>query len=59
MKRVVLDPIMCGHFKIKELQKEKWLGDMFTGSLKQSSMGTIKDREKKVRRACYEIVSIV
>ena len=44
---------------MKELKKEKWLGDQFTGSLKQSVMATIKDREGKVRRASYEIVNIV
>ena len=58
-KRVMKNPIMCGEFKMKELEKEKWLGDQFTGSLKQSVIATIKDREGKVRRAAYEIVNIV
>ena len=57
-ERASINPIMCGQFKMKELQKEKWLGDQFTGSLKQSVMATIKDREGKVRRASYEIVNI-
>ena len=57
--RASIHPIMCGQFQMKELQKEKWLGDQFTGSLKQSVMATIKDREGKVRKASYEIVSIV
>ena len=52
-KRVSENPIMCGQFKMKELQKEICLGDKFTGSLKQSVLATIKDREGKVRRASY------
>ena len=54
-----MNPIMCGEFQMLELEKEKWLGDQFSGSLKQSVMATIKDREGKTRRASYEILNIV
>ena len=50
---------MCGEFIMKELGQEKWLGDMFASGLKESVMATIKSREGKVRRAAFEIMSLV
>ena len=58
-KRLKDRPIMCGEFVMNELTEEKWLGDYLTESLKGSVMLTIKKRESKIRRACFEIVNIV
>ena len=38
---------------MKELGEEKWLGDLFSGNLKESVMATITSRQGKVRRAAY------
>ena len=57
--RLTLSPAMCGNFLMKELCQEKWLGDMFSGGLRESVLATIKSREGKVRRAAFEIMSIV
>ena len=57
--RLALSPAMCGDFTMKELVEEKWLGDMLSGSLKESVIATIRSREGKVRRAAFEIMNIV
>ena len=58
-KRTMLNPVMCGDWQVKEMQKEKWLGDWFCNGLQESVMATIKDRAPKLRRASFEIMNIV
>ena len=50
---------MCGDWQVKELDKDKWLGDMFSNGLQESVMRTIEDRAPKVRRASFKIMNIV
>ena len=57
--RLTLSPAMCGDVCMQELGQEKWLGDMFTGGLKELVMATITSRQGKVRRAALEIMNIV
>ena len=52
-------PIKVGDWVVKELQKEKWLGDQLCNGLSRSVMATIQNRAPKIRRAAYEILNIV
>ena len=58
-ERVKKNPVKCGDWEVKEMEKEKWLGDWFTNGLQESVMATIRDRAPKIRRASFEIVNIV
>ena len=59
-KSMEISPIMCGDFLMKEKVTDKWLGDIFhQGGLAASVIATIKDREPKVKAACYEAAAIV
>ena len=53
------NPIMVGDWRVKELEKEKWLGDQLCNGLAGSVMATIQSRAPKIRRAAYEIVNLV
>ena len=54
------NPVMCGNFITKEKIADKWLGDMFhQEGLAASVIATIKDREAKVKGACYEAAAII
>ena len=57
--RVKKNPVKCGDWEVKEMEKEKWLGDWFTNGLQESVMATIRDRAPKIRRASFEIVNSV
>ena len=50
---------MCQGFEMTEFSHEKWLGDYLAGNLKESVKITVKMREANIRRASYEIVSLV
>ena len=59
-EEVAVSPIYCGDFITKEKVSDKWLGDMFhQGGLAESVIATIKEREPKVKAACYEAAAIV
>ena len=45
---------MCGDIVTTEREKDKYLGDILTGSLSLSVLATIKDRESTVRGAMIE-----
>ena len=45
----------CGQVPMKDLEQEKWLGDMLSYIFKPSVMVTIKDREHKIRRASLRL----
>ena len=53
-------PLMCGNFATLEKVSDKWLGDIFhQAGLSASVMATVRDREPKVKAACYEAAAIV
>ena len=53
-------PIICSGFITREKYCDKWLGDMFHGDgLGECVMATIREREAKVKSACYEAAAIV
>ena len=58
-QRIKRDPIMCNGFQMMELKEEKWLGDYLAEGLRESVRLTITKREAKVRRASFEILSLV
>ena len=59
-EEIEVSPICCGDFITKEKIADKWLGDIFhQGGLADCVIATIKDREPKVRAACYEAAAIV
>ena len=53
-------PILCGNFITKEKVCDKWLGDMFhQDGLAASVLATVRDRDAKIKGACYEVAAIV
>ena len=48
-KQVKSDPLMCGNFETKEVQVEKWLGQMF------SAQGLAVSVAKTVGRFCQNL----
>ena len=58
-QRIKREPIMCSGFQMMELKEEKWLGDYLAEGLRESVRLTISKREAKVRRASFEILSLV
>ena len=51
---------MCGSFETKEVQIEKWLGQMFSAQgLADSVAKTVTARTSKIKAACLEIAQIV
>ena len=52
-------PVMVGNWRVQELKKEKWLGDQISNMLAGSIMNTIQSRAPRIRRASYEIVSLL
>ena len=59
-QQILASPIMCGDFVTLEKVADKWLGDMFhQDGLAACVMATIKDRQPKVKAACYEAAAIV
>ena len=58
-QKIKEQPVLCQGFEMKEFAQEKWLGDFLACSLKESVMVTIKKREASIRRASFEIVSLV
>ena len=58
-QKIKEQPVLCQGFEMKEFAQEKWLGDFLACSLKESVMVTIKKREANIRRASFEIVSLV
>ena len=59
-KEIEVSPIYCGDFVTKEKVCDKWLGDMFhQGVLAESFIATIKEREPKVKAACFEAAAIL
>ena len=55
-----LAPLMCGSFETKEVQVEKWLGQMFSAQgLADSVAKTLTARTGKIKAACFEIAQIV
>ena len=60
MKEIDVCSIYCGDFITKEKVTEKWLGDIFhQAGLEECVMATIKEREPKVKAACYEAAAII
>ena len=59
-KELLQNPLMCGTFKMKEVEAEKWLGDYISsGGLGASVLATVEAREGKVKGACLEVAAIV
>ena len=59
-EEIARSPLRCGNFVTMEKVSDKWLGDIFHQSgLSASVMATVKDREPKVKAACYEAAAIV
>ena len=59
-KVIASEPIRCGDFITKEKVCDKWLGDMFhQDGLAASVLATVKEREAKIKGACYEVAAIV
>ena len=59
-QQVKSDPLMCGNFETKEVQVEKWLGQMFSAQgLADSVAKTVAARTGKIKAACLEITQIV
>ena len=59
-EEIAVSPIYFGDFITREKVSDKWLGDIFhQGGLAESVTATIKDREPKVKAACYEAAAIV
>ena len=59
-KELLLNPLMCGSFEMKEVESEKWLGDYISsGGLGASVLATIEAREGKVKGACMEVAAII
>ena len=40
-KRTKQKPVMCGDWQVKEMDKEKWLGDRFSNGVQESVVRTI------------------
>ena len=54
------EPICCGDFITREKVCDKWLGDLFhQDGLAASVLATVKDREAKIKGACYEVAAII
>ena len=54
------EPIWCGDFITREKVCDKWLGDLFhQDGLAASVLATVKDREAKIKGACYEVAAII
>jgi hypothetical protein len=59
-KEIVREPIGCCDFITKEKVCDKWLGDLFhQDGLAASVLATVKEREAKIKGACYEVAAIV
>ena len=59
-KELLLNPLKCGDFVMKEVEAEKWLGDYISsGGLGASVLATVEAREGKVKGACLEVAAIV
>ena len=53
-------PLMCGQFETKLVDKFKWLGQILSSQgLSDSAAETVAAREGKIRGACLEIAMIV
>ena len=53
-------PIMCGEFETKEVESDKWLGQIMSSKgLADSVTKTIEEKEPKIRAACLEIADII
>jgi hypothetical protein len=54
------NPLMCGNFETKEVEFEKWLGQLISAEgLADSVAKTVAAREGKIKAACLEIAQIV
>ena len=54
------NPIKCGNFVMKKVEKEKWLGQQLSeGGLADSVEATIESKMGKIKTACLEIANIV
>ena len=59
-EKLEVDPLMCGKYKIKLKEDEKWLGQYISArGLADSVDKTVKAREGKINGACQEIAEIV
>ena len=59
-QEIEANPIRLGDFETKEVQKEKWLGDIFhQDGLSKSVDETVRDRIGRTKAAVFETVSIV
>ena len=54
------NPLMCGTIETKEVESDKWLGQIISANgLADSVVKTIENREAKIKGACLEIVDII
>ena len=54
------EPIRCGDFITRQNVCDKWLCDLFQqDGLPASVLATVKEREAKIKGACYEVAAIV
>ena len=58
--QLLVEPLVCGAFKLKEKESDKYLGEIFhTDGLGRSALETIKARAGNIKAVSYEIKAII
>ena len=58
--QLLVEHLVCGAFKLKEKESDKYLGEIFhTDGLGRSALETIKARAGKIKAVSYEIKAII
>ena len=59
-KKLEEDPLKCGDVETKEVESDKWLGQIISAKgLADSVNKTIEAKESKIKAACLEIADII